>query len=288
MKRCFYLIIFILSIFIFNDSIYAYKEYKIGDVIKYNDIEFYVIKDSSIKEDSVTLLKKEPLTVEDINTYAPNSGSQVFDVNGYGAQYFSDSGVDYENSNIKSVVDAWAADKFSIGLKEARLITIDELINNLYYEENQTCSAGRCNLINIKTDDTPSWVYNNHYSYWTMSPYQDSSSNVWCVDHNSRVVSHNISVTSSSGGPTVRPVIVIFKSAIEGTDEAIIDDEQPDEIIDDGISKQSTEINKNNTSNHVKVPNTLKTISGLFILIGLVLVCVGINLFIIVKSRGNK
>ena len=45
----------------------VYNSYQIGDVVTYNDIEFYVIKNSTESEQALTLLKKEPLTVEEVN-----------------------------------------------------------------------------------------------------------------------------------------------------------------------------------------------------------------------------
>ena len=45
MKRVIYGLIIIFSIFISTNYIKAWSEYKIGDKVTYNDIDFYVIKD---------------------------------------------------------------------------------------------------------------------------------------------------------------------------------------------------------------------------------------------------
>ena len=66
MKKALYILIILLSMSICN-KISAYTEYKIGDVVTYNDIDFYVIKDSGVKEDSVTMLKAEPLSYSEVN-----------------------------------------------------------------------------------------------------------------------------------------------------------------------------------------------------------------------------
>ena len=173
----------------------TYKAYKIGDEITYNGINFYVIENSDENSDSVTLLKAEPLTVAEVNKYGgvgtENNHVNMYvtdtsasyyqkadDRNGYGemAYYSSEtcgftsaSGdkirvetgctTDYAKSEVKYVVDAWAADKFqSSDLKKdatgysARLITIDELTNNKGY----TIVDGY-NYYIPTADVTPSW-----------------------------------------------------------------------------------------------------------------------------------
>lgn len=43
-----------------TDKTPSYTAYSVGDTVTYNNIDFYVIKDSGIKEDTVLLLKKNP------------------------------------------------------------------------------------------------------------------------------------------------------------------------------------------------------------------------------------
>ncbi len=50
-----------------KEEIIVYDTYEVGDEVSYNNIDYYVIKDSSANEDSVTLLKAEPLTTEEVN-----------------------------------------------------------------------------------------------------------------------------------------------------------------------------------------------------------------------------
>ena len=47
----------------------ASSSYKIGDVVIYNNVNYYVLKDSDISEQIVTLLKAEPLSVDEVNQY---------------------------------------------------------------------------------------------------------------------------------------------------------------------------------------------------------------------------
>ena len=47
----------------------TYTVYSIGDEVTYNNVDYYVIKDSSAAEENVTMLKAEPLTVAEVNEY---------------------------------------------------------------------------------------------------------------------------------------------------------------------------------------------------------------------------
>ena len=224
----------------------THKAYKIGDEVTYNGINFYVIENSDENSDSVTLLKEEPLTVDEVNKYGgvgtennhvnmyftSNTSSSYYqkarDDNGYGEmQYYSSSTcgkngsewitdectTDYAKSEVKYVVDAWALDKLKASdLKEdktgysARLITSNELIDNLGYGDN-----GHGYLIISQNGETPSWVYKNKYDYWTMSEYKPFTDCVWDVyGYNGFVTYDGVFNRPSS----VRPVITLLKSAI--------------------------------------------------------------------------
>ena len=215
----------------------TYKAYKIGDEVTYNGINFYVIENSDENSDSVTLLKREPLTVAEVNKYGvghvnvnvySDYKGTAYDDNGYGGMaYYSSSTcgyngskwigtgctTDYAKSEVKYVVDAWVLDKLKASdLKEdktgysARLITLDDLADNLGYGDN-----GYGTIEMSKNGETPSWVYNSNYWYWTMSQYEDSTSNVWHESSNGEV---NYGESVSYYGGIVRPVITIKKSAI--------------------------------------------------------------------------
>ena len=147
--------------------------------------------------------------------------NQVYDNNGYGGMayytsetcgYVEGSYVStgctntYASSEIKYVVDAWAQAKVPTGLKEARLITYDELIDNLGYDP--TISSAGIPQVN---DNVPSWVYNINYSYWTMSQYNDSASIVWGVNDYGYLYRGYV---GNSYDTAVRPVITLKKSAL--------------------------------------------------------------------------
>ena len=229
-----------------QDYRYGTDNYVIGDKITYNGMDFYVIENSDENKDTVTLLKAEPLTVDEVNTYGVghvnmystyNTSSSdyqtAYNYNGYGEMaYYSSTTcgyptagtntyvetgctTDYVQSEVKYVVDAWAADKFQTSeLKEdetgysARLITLDELKDTLGYEYFNNGSLDEYRL----TSDTPDWVYNSKYYYWTMSPFEDSNSVVWEIGTNG-ILSKWSRISSVNG--VVRPVVNLKKSVIE-------------------------------------------------------------------------
>ena len=177
----------------------AYQSYKIGDVVTYNGMNFYVIADSDEKSESVTLLKETPLTVDEVNTYggvgtANNHVNMYFtfdtsdsyyqtayDNNGYGGMAYYTSTTcgwngssrvsdgcttDYDASEIKYVVDAWTTDKLNASdLTEdslgykTRLLSFEDLTTNLGYVLDDEATFE----IYIPSENTPSWVYNSNY-----------------------------------------------------------------------------------------------------------------------------
>ena len=195
----------------------TYTAYEVGDEVTYNNINYYVIKDSSASEESVTLLKAEPLSYEEVQTYSNGTGAEPDDKNGYGEmQYHSESNV-YSTSYVKQAVDAWKTAKAPMAT-EARLITIDDLTDNLGYEyvaesgDGPDCPDGpECDLIPDhyeKTQSTPAWLYNSNYTYWTMSQYKDSADGVWFVYYDGDL-ERDFPVR---GDGCVRPVITLSKS----------------------------------------------------------------------------
>ena len=142
----------------------------------------------------------------------------AYDVNGYGGMTYYSSDTcdyetydgcitDYEQSEVKYVVDAWKAAK-APGASEVRLITLDELTTNLGYEQGMVNPSTQGY---VPTSSTPNWVYNSNYSYWTMSQYNDSAALVWMVGDGSL---YSVDVNRNSSY-VVRPVINLNKSAIE-------------------------------------------------------------------------
>ncbi len=181
----------------------TYTAYTVGDHVSYNNVTYYVIEDSDTTNDTVKLLKENPLTKTEMDALNL-SGITISESNGYGKVQYGSS-VDYTTSTVKQVVDKWAEGAVKSGdSATARLITFDELLPNLGYDWSIT-SAGAGVYPDVN-ENVPTWVYNSNYWYWTMTPKADSS-NVWNVFVNG--LSDDGGVSSSY---MVRPVLELSKS----------------------------------------------------------------------------
>ena len=218
-----------------GDYTYGTKEevtydYKVGDLVTYNGVNYRVLKDVKSTDTKATLLKAEPLKVAEVNEYGAghvNMNVQssesyyqtAYDINGYGGmQYYSSTTCgyngtdwvydgcknDYASSEIKYVVDAWKEAK-APAASEARLISKQEIDENFEFEEYKPCGDA-CGVVLDKI--TADWMYNINSSYWTMSQYNDSASNVWYVLRDGSLYYNSVSHSSN----VVRPVIIISKS----------------------------------------------------------------------------
>ena len=290
MKKVLYLFVFLLSLFMVDNEVFAWSEYKIGREVEYNGMEFYVIKDSSSEEDSVTLLKAEPLTVEEVNLYLQDisTGINVDNRNNYaGIDFYTSDNCnsmmndsicesDYSKSIVKIVVDAWLSAKTNIdelSLDDlgytGRLITIEELENLGYVKSN--CGDRDCYL---KSDNVPSWLYNNDYFYWwTMSENKDYR--VWAVNVGN---SGNCFDSLVYNDLTVRPVIVLSKTVLGDIDESVIEENvsEKENNITDKSNNNTVDNNrsKNISSTKVKVENTYLSQSIIIILSGFIKLCI--------------
>ena len=213
-----------------TDKSPSYPAYNVGEEVTYNGVSYYVIKDSGVKEQAVTLLKAEPLTVDEVNEYGIGhiydsyyNATSAENENGYGVMVYYSSEMcrayqesvcttDYDKSEIKYVVDAWAYAK-APAAREARLITIDEY-STLTVEEIVSGGTEPITLYIPQYD----WIYNNNYSYWTMSAVGDSSVYVYCIKNDGNMNSPSVHSDFKLNGPgqglTVRPVIVLPKSTL--------------------------------------------------------------------------
>ena len=299
MKKILHILV-VLTLCIGIDRISAYTEYKIGDVVPYNGMDFYVIKNSSSIEDSVTLLKAEPLTVDEANRYGvghinrntDNFKGEAYNNNGYGGMVYYSSedcgkkqygwnmdgcSTAYDGSDIKYVVDAWARDKIPNGLQEARLITIDDLLDNLGYKDTMSGNID-------KNEDVPEWIYSSNYWYWTMSPYRNISSHLWNVSSTGEI--REIGNTIGYSG-VVRPVITLKKTVLGDKDESVIVDKDNETVDNKTDTKDNIDDNKSNESKTiVKVANTYMSSSIVIIILGFIIA--SISILIIYKLSNKK
>lgn len=201
------------------DGYYHYgnlQNYKVGDEVSYKGIDFYVIADSDLNQDYVTLIKKVPLTYEEvvefgenhINNNSSNYKGVPYKRGKYGAVAYDDYELsDYVNSDISYIVDSWLSSFLNMSdlcfenSEPARLITIGELIN-----------LG-CNQYNCKSSKYK-WVYSDgtfygdsseilYFYYWIMSQ-----------GFNKKIVEYNGYISNRDGDNdyyNIRPVVNLYK-----------------------------------------------------------------------------
>ena len=139
--------------------------------------------------------------------------------------------------------------------------------------------------------DTPLWVYNNDYWYWTQSNYNDSTNSLWVVRNNGALHDNGYKGGVLDTECVVRPVVMFSKIALGDEDESIVDDNtdkgdnKPNETKID--TKDSIDDNKTNESKTtVKVDNTYMGSSIILIILGFI--TASISILIIYKLSNKK
>ena len=217
-----------------SDKTPTYQAYSLGDTVTYNNIDFYVIKDSGAKDDTVTLLKAEPLTVAEVNLYGEShinrytydSPGSAYDQSGYGgvAYYTSNNCgyndgqwnrdgclTNYDQSEIKYIIDSWKnTNLIDRDINEVRLLTLDELLQDFKYEEKTLSCGGACTYIIYESNYIPDWLYNNSFEYWTMSKRDSVMYGVWYINN----VGNIRLGTVDQSNLVLRPVVELYKSAL--------------------------------------------------------------------------
>ena len=185
------------------------KTYETGNIISYNGTAFYVLRDSAKDDGNIVLMKATPLSIQEVNEYgknhvnmyseyysnSTNKSGIARDVFGYGgAAYFQSNECkvgcggncyiktqcknDYDSSEIKYIVDAWAKtiiNEKDLGIDSdgysVRLLNEVDMLEYLHYiKSNQEITVGGEYL--KYTDYTPNFDLT---SCWTMLGYQDNS-----------------------------------------------------------------------------------------------------------------
>ena len=141
-------------------------------------------------------------------TYTGIGGMAYYSSSTCGSSGSSGCTTDYAQSETKYVVDAWKTAQ-APNAKNARLITIDDLTDNLGMELNKTNPTTYQITV---TEDTPTWVMGENYWYWTMTTDTDNVGQVWDLYYHSGAYVGSSSVRDSGGA--VRPVITLSKSNI--------------------------------------------------------------------------
>lgn len=264
-----------------KDSIDGYDK-----IVEYNKIKFYIVKDDE-KNGLISLLKASPIESDEVKNFLGSSEiANKVNLNGkyvaipyysYGdcvsAGSGSDCKTDYELSDVKQVVDIWSSNyikesdlaKDSSGYS-ARLITFDELVNNFGYNK----AVSKVSNYIVNPEYTPSWIY--LYSYFTMSPCDDSSDKIWNIGNLG-----NLQRFELYSPDYIRPVVTLKRSAIVDNNEIINNSNSDNEkTIDKDTNKNTTSKN----SDIVVVPDTLQKISVISIMLGVIVISISFVIMI--------
>ena len=201
----------------YNSSDGGYTIYTKGQIITYDNQQYYVMSTSEGNKSYVKLLKETPLTASEINafnsSYTSSNGEYPYLENSTCTNgNISNCTTNYDSSNIKNIIDNWSSsynnDLVSINGYKARLVNNTDIINYFAYESYYASPSNGY----IASSDTPEWAYINGKSYWSMQVSEDSSSKVYGV-------SNTLSSEDVYNKLYIRPVINLKKCAITNTCE---------------------------------------------------------------------
>ena len=259
------------TINVFKTALSENRAYSAGEIVSYQGMNFIVLENSPASEAIVKLLKQTPLTQGEVNRYL-NVSQASYDANDIqyksGCIYFGECSADYDNSDVKKVVDAWAQDNLDLeklvevkGYK-VRLITIDDLIENLGFINQKIDTHDYF----IKTEDTPVQIYESGEKFWTMNRYEDSDRYVYFYSDRA----NSIDVDSKN---KIRPVINLYKCELGSCEYEEMDVEvcDPEQI-------------KPAESLIVAVGNTLKEPSVIILILSIILIACGIVAILRLRS----
>ena len=261
-----------------KDVLGSETNYNIGDLVTYKNSKYYVIENTDSSKNYIVLLKEKPLNNGQVILYQDDK--MIFSTPYYvsetcnGGMNISGCTTNYSKSLIKEYIDEWSKnfqeDLIEVEGYKTRLISLNDLLYNLDYDRDRYYATS---FVYCKSEDTPEWVYNEEYPYWTNEIYEDSNHQVYqnntagCLRVSIKNDDTDIIPYESS---TIRPVINLNKCVLEG-------------------GCYETEICSNNETS-VDVENTLKYISKiLFIICGILIICgctfIGYNYIISKKER---
>ena len=227
--------------------------------VTYNGQTYYRLTNVNVNVGFVALVPQTPLSYEDTLKYA--GSIPVTNVDGYGfvAYYTSDTCnesnntgcmTDYDSSNVKVIIDAWANDNLKNGAT-AGIITTDYLTSQGY------SLIG--NNVYQKTSTTPSALFKLGIDYWAI----DNSGNVYKG-------SSLFNITYPYDIAAIRPIIIAKESDVKAS--------RPN----NGNNISPT----NNSNNEQANPYTVDKII-MYVSIVIIVLCI-IVLIIYVITKNNK
>ena len=214
-----------------NGEVADYKVYHVGDKITLNNEDYYVIANSGIGQDYVTVALSRSLSGEEIDLYG-GVGTVDNHVNRYtqlsvgtslngntfeGVAFYSSETCGYVNDNlvrtncissydesdIKYIVDNWTSSKFN----NNELKTINNYSSRIMSvaEVRQFCTNGNF--------DCTGWISNGAYYEWLLD--STTYKGQFATLYHTRISSDLSYVIKTYEPLSVRPVINVYKSALE-------------------------------------------------------------------------
>lgn len=230
-----------------------------SSTVTYNGVSYYRLSNVRVAAGYVALISDNPLSYQDTLSYAGNIPVTNVDGIGMVAYYTSDtcntsdtSGciTDYANSNVKTILDAWAKDNLKDG-SSATIMTIDYLTNQGYAQVG--------NGTYQKTSTTPNNLIKLGVDYWAI----DGSGKVYKG-------SSTFAVTYPYDIAAIYPVIIAKESDVKNT-------------------PNNTSANSVTNNQNAQNPYTVDGII-MFIAIAVIVICTIIYVFYILirKEKSNK
>ena len=188
--------------------------YYAGDVVTYNGEKYHVLKNSDKYTNYVTLLKDNPLTKEQIEKYYDGEVTTGEYSGNALVEFTADGNNSYNRSIVNDIVKKWAKDEFSSSLVKvnnysSKILSTEDLVRYLGYEWGAN-PDDVTNFIYRPTENTPDWYNNLKYSFWLLTPYEDSLIVNWSVSENLDTKS----LPSTRSRSSIRPVVNVDKCLI--------------------------------------------------------------------------
>lgn len=259
-------------------DLFNHNDLQIGNTVIYMNSEYYIIDYADTNGGYVVLLKKQPLTNNQILQYYNDYGVMPYYKSNECNSYENRSGctTNFDTSLVKITLDNWANDKnmmtdlVSIDNYKIRLLTRDELLNNLGYSFRNNITRYSFGL----TENVPKWMYSERFSYWTMSSEDEINDSVYVILNSGNVdlnadyfiYNNNKRIFNLN---SVRPVINLNKCVLE---DGCYEVEKKIEVDCKNSSIENENVKKENT---VEIENTLKLVSKVLLCVSVVLIIGG-------------
>lgn len=302
----------------YKEVIY-YSEYNIGDIIKYNNEDYYVINTSSENENYVTVIKAKSLTTDELYKYGRDKNGHLF-VNKYLLNEndpekviysFSDGsgGIAYYTSETCRAEVTWNVSSFNVSniisdgcendFNKSDVKKVLANWSNDIFTSNDLIEVDGYKYRLLNLSDLNNLGFHNTYdNNWSISdlskiaePFKNNIPQYWTMisgednifaKYSYRSLGIHINDSYVLTKNSVRPVVNINKCSIDGgcVKEKVL------------VSCDITSVGDVQPDNPsvVDVPSTLSIISNVIIIISLLLIISGIAIVVVnyKKSLSDK